>query len=332
MTRTTKNHPEKKDFRRDFHTLSHILRESKSFLLAAHTRPDPDTIGAVAALFYHLREAGKDATIVCANPFDEAFSAILPNIAFSHPDQINIPSFDVVIAADSVERGFSSLILPKTDKDKQITIVIDHHPDIDVPADVTIIDSKRSSTCEILSEFFFSQNIPVSKCMATALLLGILGDTGNFQHANTSARVLEITSKLLARGASIGKISSRIFANKKLSTLRLWGRAFEKARMDERSGMMVTALTKEDLLECEARAEDVSQVANMLATVPGAKYALILAQHDDATVKGSFRAESSQNVDVSEIARRFGGGGHPLASGFEIRGKLVDTSNGWSVM
>jgi phosphoesterase RecJ-like protein len=323
---------EKHPFRKDFHTLSHIIDKSESFLLVAHNRPDPDTIGSVSALFFSLIQRKKSVVIVCHDPFPEDFSTLLPGIVFVHPDIVDITSFDVVLACDSVERGFSSLVLPKINTDKQITVLIDHHPNICIKADITIIDSNYSSACELLSEFFFSQNIPVNHTVATALLLGILGDTGNFQHANTNARVLKTTAKLLARGASIQKISSRIFSNKKLGTLRLWGRAFEKAKMEDSSKMITTALTKEDLLECNASPEDISHVANMLATIPGTRFALILTQCDDYHIKGSLRAEPSQCVDVSKIARRLGGGGHALASGFEIRGKLVDNPDSWVVL
>jgi nanoRNase/pAp phosphatase (c-di-AMP/oligoRNAs hydrolase) len=49
-------------------------------------------------------------------------------------------------------------------------------------------------------------------------------------------------------------------------------------------------------------------------------------------VKGSLRSEEYKDVDVSIIASEFGGGGHKLASGFEMKGKIVEVENGWRII
>ena len=163
-------------------------------------------------------------------------------------------------------------------------------------------------------------------------MIGILSDTGNFQHANTSSRVMEISSDLMKKGASVSKIIEATFANKKLSTLKLWGRAFEKAKINPINGLITTVLTKEDIEECSASTEDIGQVASILNTVPGTKFSLILSERDNGTIKGSLRSEEYKGVDVSEIAHLFGGGGHKLASGFEIHGKIIETPTGWEII
>jgi len=321
----------KKLFRKEFHTLHHVLTHSQSFLLIAHSRPDPDTIGATASLWYYLKSQKKDVVAACEHTLSSEYDSLLPEYSLTPLSEVSIPSFDVIIACDSVERGFSLLVAPNINTEKQISVILDHHHDITHTADITIVDPQCSSTCELLSIFFKTYSIPFSKSMATALLCGILGDTGNFQHSNTSTRVLSISSELLEKGAPLWKISSQIFTNKKLSTLRLWGIAFDKARIHTSSGMIVTGITKEDLESCHANSEDVSQVANMLATVPGVRFALIVSQHEDNIIKGSFRAEPLQNIDVSRLAQKLGGGGHALASGFEITGTLKENPQGWSI-
>ncbi len=73
-------------------------------------------------------------------------------------------------------------------------------------------------------------------------------------------------------------------------------------------------------------------MASILNTVPGTKFSLVLSQRDENTVKGSLRSEEYKGVDVSEIAHKFGGGGHKLASGFELRGKIIETEDGWEIV
>ena len=318
-----------KDFSTEFNTLSYIIQKSQKILLFAHSGPDGDTAGSVLALKEHLEMLGKNVDISCVDPLP-LFLETLTTQIFNSPQHLDLQSYDAAIGCDSVERGFQKILheLPE----KTATVIIDHHPDITIAADVVIIDAKCSSTCEIIYEYLFSQNAHISKSVATYLMIGILSDTGNFQHANTSSRVMEISSDLMKKGASVSKIIEATFANKKLSTLKLWGRAFEKAKINPLNGLITTVLTKEDIDECNASTEDIGQVASILNTVPGTKFSLVLSERDKGLIKGSLRSEEYKGVDVSKIAHLFGGGGHKLASGFEIHGKIVETQTGWEIV
>lgn len=318
-----------KDFSIEFNTISYIIQKSNRILLFAHSGPDGDTAGSVLALKEYISSTGKHADIACIDPLPTYLETLTQEI-FLHPDHIDLASYDTAIGCDSVERGFDSILgkLPE----KTATIIIDHHPDITILSDVVVIDAKRSSTCEIIYEYFISQNVKITKNMATYLMIGVLSDTGNFQHANTSSRVMEISSDLMKKGATFSKIIEATFANKKLSTLKLWGRAFEKAKINPANGLITTVLTQGDIEECNASTEDIGQVASILNTVPGTKFSLVLSERDKGLIKGSLRSEEYKGVDVSEIAHQFGGGGHKLASGFEIHGKIVETETGWEIV
>jgi phosphoesterase RecJ-like protein len=267
--------------------------------------------------------------IACFDPLPGHLESLFET-EFLHPDKIEISSYNTIIACDSVERGYHKIL--SRIAQNQATIIIDHHPDINLQGDVNIIDSSCSSVCEIIYRFFSFLHIKITKEIATSLMVGILSDTGNFQHANTSVQVINIASDLMKKGAPISRIVDTVFTNKKISTLKLWGRAFEKAKINAQNGMIATVLTMEDIENCEATTEDISQVASILNTVPGTKFSLILSQRDEDTIKGSLRSEEYKGVDVSEIAHKFGGGGHKLASGFEIKGKIRETEDGWEII
>lgn len=317
------------NFSHEFHTLNYTITGCDSILLFAHTRPDGDTVGSVLALKEYIKSLGKKVTIACydeVHPYLDSFY----REPFIHPDKLNLGDYKLVIATDSVERGFEK-ILPKLNSD-QITVIIDHHPDIKITADVKIVDPSFSSVCEIIYNFFSSQDIEITQEMSTYLMLGILNDTGMLQHSNTTSHVLGIISTLMKKGAPMGKIINTTFNNKKISTLKLWGLAFERARINPENGMIISVLTKKDLEEFGADNEDIAQVATILNTVPGTKFSLILSERNDGIIKGSLRSEKYKGVNVSELAAQFGGGGHVLASGFEIKGKLVETKNGWEIV
>lgn len=318
-----------KNFSSEFNTLNYVINNSRNILLVAHSNPDGDTAGSVSALADYLAGLGKKIDITCYDPLPEYLKEIV-KLNFEFPDHLKINSYDAIIACDSVERGFNKII--RNIYDNQITVLIDHHPDIILKGDINIIDPSFSSVCEIIYNFLNYVKADINKNTATCLMLGIIGDTGIFKHANTTSRVMEIAAELLKKGASLTKITKAVFSNKKISTLKLWGMAFEKARIVPKNAMIITVLTQKDIKECDATTDDIAQVASILNTVPGTKFSLVLSEREAGIIKGSLRSEEYKGADVSAIASRFGGGGHKLASGFEIKGRIIETGEGWKIV
>lgn len=315
-------------FLKEFNTLLYVMKNSKRVLLVAHSNPDGDTVGSVLALKEYLLSLGKKADIFCESP-EPDFLKNITDERFINIESLDLSSYDAVIGCDSVERGFTQIAkdLPKD----AVTVAIDHHPDMAIRADITIIDPKKSSVCEMIYDFLVFSKAKIDKKIATYLMMGILSDTGSFQHSNTSVSVMSIASDLMKKGAQFSKILKTTFSNKKISTLKLWGLAFEKAKINEKNGMIVTALTQKDMEKCNASSEDLGYIASILNTVPGTKFSLILSEKEGGFVKGSLRSEEYKGVDVSRIAQGFGGGGHRLASGFTVKGKIVEKPNGWEI-
>lgn len=317
-------------FSQEFHTLNYVIQESDNILLWAHSRPDSDTAGSVFALKEYIESLGKKADVACEDPLPEYLKNLLPDSSFQYPKHLDLKKYKLVIACDSVDRGFNKF------KDlflnNQVIAIIDHHPDIKTQGDIVIIDSSCSSVCELVYDFLIFNKIEINKKIATQILMGILGDTGIFQHASTSSKTMEIASELMKKGAPLNKIVASTFSNKNICTLKLWGLAFEKAKINPKNGMIISVLTQKDIDECKANTEDIAQVATILNTVPGTKFSLILSERGDGIVKGSLRSEEYKGVDVSKLAAKFGGGGHRLASGFEVKGKIKETEHGWEII
>jgi len=317
------------NFSQEFNTLNYVIKESSDILLFAHSHPDPDTIGSVLALREYVKSLGKNADIACLDPFPTSLKSIVPE-KFELPKNLDLKKYKLIIACDSVERGFDK-IADKFSSD-QVIAILDHHPDITMKKDINILDADVSSVCELVYEFFAFNKIEITRKIATYLMMGILGDTGTFQHSNTTARTMEIASDLMKKGAPVAKIVQATFSNQSICTLKLWGRAFEKAKVNPSNGMIASVITQKDMEECQASSEDIAQVANILNTVPGTKFSLILSEREGGIVKGSLRSEEYKGMDVSKLAAQFGGGGHKLASGFEIRGRIVETEEGWKIV
>jgi len=317
-------------FHQEFHTLDYVIRESENILLWSHSRPDSDTVGSVFALKEYIESLKKNVDIACEDSLPEYLKNFYEKNGFKFPAHLDLKKYKLIIACDSVERGFGKF---KNSFDaNQVIALIDHHPDIRIKGDINIIDPAYSSACEIIYDFLIFKKNEISKKMATNMLMGILGDTGIFQHSSTTSKIMEIASELMKKGASLTKIVANNFSTKNICTLKLWGLAFEKAKINPKNGMIASVLTEKDIAECQASADDIAQVATILNTVPGTKFALILSEREDGIVKGSLRSEEYKGTDVSKLAGKFGGGGHRLASGFEIKGKIIETKEGWEII
>jgi bifunctional oligoribonuclease and PAP phosphatase NrnA len=320
-------------FSKEFNQIKKELEKSRKVLLVAHSRPDGDTAGSVFVLKEYLKNTlKKETAVVCLDPLPEYLTNIFEEGKFLSPDEVNVEDYDMLLGCDAVERSFEKIVKEK--KNDQKIILFDHHPTIElkkIEPDIVVADEDASSVCEILFDFFDFHRIAISKKMSSYLLTGILYDTALFQHANTSARVMEISAELMRKGAPMNRIIQAMFKDKKLETLKLWGRAMERAEINPKTGAIMSFITKEDMKELGMEEDSVGRIAELLNTVSGTKFSLVLIEKEKNKVKGSLRSEWHKNVDVSEIARKFRGGGHRLASGFEIAGKIVRGKEGIKV-
>lgn len=318
------------DFSSEFRNLGYVIRNAKTILLFAHTRPDPDTVGANIALREYIRSLGKRVDIACFDRLPIFAARLFPGIVFRDPTEIDFSLYDAVIASDSVDRGFH-LVREKI-PEQTVIALIDHHPNIQVQGDIRIIDTGFSSSAEIIFSFFQSQEIDLTPKTATPLLMGLLEDTGNLQHSCTTPATFSAASALIQKGAQLQKITEGIFSNNEITTLKLWGKALARARINPNNGMIYSAITEDDIRELgDPSTENLRIASTMLNAVPDTRFSLLLYQIDPHTVRGSFRSEPHKEVDVSEIARTLGGGGHALAGGFEIKGRIVEMADGWEI-
>lgn len=206
-------------------------------------------------------------------------------------------------------------------------LIIDHHPQKEIKCDekencVSIINSKASSTAVLVYDLLKKMNISITKNIANCLLTGIFTDTGGFQHSNTDSRSLAAAAELMRKGSRVDKIAKNIFNSKSVSAIRLWGMALNRVETNPQTNMAVSYISKKDIADLGAKEEDLSGLINLINTVSDAKFSLLLTEGENNKVRGSLRSEEYKGIDVSRIARSLGGGGHKLASGFELEGDL----------
>lgn len=304
-----------------------LITNSEDISIFTHNDPDGDALGSISALNLALKKLNKEARAYISGEISPNFYFLpIPRFENNSPPRGGL--FLVLDCADLKRTGFEEEI--SNLKDESTIINIDHHPQEEEFGYLNIVYPSFTSTSELIFYLLETLGIEIDKDLADCLLTGIFTDTGSFMHPNTTENSLVIASRLVSKGANIKEIADYAFRRKNISTLRLWGRVLLRIKNDRQKGIVTSIITKKDLEDCGATKADLEGVVNLINAVPDAKAALLLTQ-DENQIKGSLRSENG-GLDVRRIARLFGGGGHIRASGFKIKGKLHETSEGWEII
>jgi phosphoesterase RecJ-like protein len=120
-------------------------------------------------------------------------------------------------------------------------------------------------------------------------------------------------------------------SSKSVGSLKLWGRAFDRLKIDPETKIATTAITHQDMQELEVEADAAEGVSNFLNGLKGVRAVIVLSERTPGVIKGSCRT-TDPCVDVSKLAMLLGGGGHKKAAGFSFPGKLEETATGWKIV
>lgn len=257
---------------------------------------------------------------------------ITPKNGHFDESMISFPSgsfnFDLIIVLDSPDLDRLGAPYEKNPDAFYETPVIniDHHAGNDFFGQVNLVELNATSTAEILVSVFealSTEKTPFTEDIATCLLTGIITDTGSFQNQNTTPKSLTIAAQMVAAGARREEIVKKIYKTRTLSTLRLWGRALSNIRDEKDYGFVWSRLTKSDFMEVSASEDESGGVIDeLLKTVSDVSFVLLLSEKGGA-VHGSLRS-MERGMDVSIYAKLFNGGGHPLASAFQIENTTLE--------
>ncbi len=324
------------------------VKQAENILVIGHLKPDGDAISSVCAILEILKGLNSSSFGYCSGIIPKSFD-YLANYYQIYNNQEGISnhielnkdnfllSFDLLIIVDcgSIARtNFKKEILDSRQHKKPYIIEIDHHPLVDNYTDLEIRDNLAASTTEIIYDLCISLKIEINKALAECLLTGIITDTNNFFYPNASAKSLKISSHLLERGANLSKIIKQVSINRNLATFKLWALAMDRLEVHSKFNLAFSVLTLKDLQDIKADAEEInetlSSIAGFLSNLAKVKVSLLLHETSIDMIKGHLRS-SSKETNISNLARYFGGGGHPQASGFAIAGKLEKINNSWQI-
>lgn len=316
--------------------LDRLLKRSPRVLLTMTAGPDGDSIGSMLAAGHLVKQYGQEFVCFSPDAVPPMFDYLLTETRIMRELPDTLHDYNLVIIFDTGDIKRTPLVedMIKRDPVKTTIVNIDHHPTVitydgQMAVDHNLVDTSVSSTTQLMYYLLQQLRIPFNRQVATALMTGILTDTGHFSNLGTTREAMEVAADLMAKGADHRTITQATMRNKSIGTLQLWGRALSRLNMNKATGVVSTVITLDDLRECGVDSEATTGISNFLNSLSEGRVALVLQEESGSTIKGSLRTTS--DINVADLAAKFGGGGHPKAAGFKIKGQLHRTTRGWRV-
>src|SRR5881409_2162572 len=303
------------------------IREHDRLVLTTHENPDGDALGSLLAANLALEQLGKDTIMVLHGdaplPVEYGF---MPLAALQRrwPDDV---SERVLLAVDCANE--SRIADPEILGRVPLAINVDHHHDNSRFGQINLIDSTASSTGEVLRDVFRELGIELTPEIAEALYIALVTDTGRFKYTNTTPKALRLAAELVEAGADVHRIFQGVYESVQFAKLKLLARALERAQVLEGGRVVVSYLLRTDFAEVGAAEAYSEGIIDYLRAVEGADMAVLIREPprtDGPSRRVSLRA-SVDELDVSAIARKSGGGGHRQAAGFSSEASIEEITD-----
>lgn len=307
------------DFRNTVLEIKNAITKAKSIAICGHVKPDGDCLGSVLSLYEAIKQVNKNVYPIKNDAIPD-FLSILKNTEdmVEYEDGL---SFDLFISVDlsSTDRlGPCEEVFKSSNK----TICIDHHKSNTYYADINLVDSNKSSTCELIYDLIEELGLEYTSDMANNTFIGILTDTNRFMYSSTSQRTLEVASILIEKDIDRDLIMQRLYQSKSLVSLKLTSMIIEKAKFLFDNKLSICAIRLDDLRSIGATRDDLEDKINLIRDIDTVELACLIKEDCENKYDVSFRSKNI--IDVSEIALSLGGGGHLRAAGCSYYGNLDD--------
>ncbi len=294
-----------------------LLKDKTSVAIAGHVRPDGDCVGSCLGLFNYIRKEFPQIEVyVYLDPIPKIFGFLKSAGNIRRVNTFEDRSFDLFISLDCGDLGRLGDAAHYFERAKH-TLCVDHHLSNDSFAEVNYVFPEASSTCELVGQIIRKEAI--DEDIAACLYTGMVTDTGVFQYSSTHRSTMEFAGFLMDTGIDYSYIVDHVFFEKSIESLKIMGIAIEKAKQFLDGRVIASFVTGEDMKRVGALPRHMEGIVSTLRSVSGTRVAFFLYQNLDGTYKGSARA-FGDDVNLAELAAKYGGGGHAKAAGFTVEG------------
>lgn len=289
------------------------LENAQKILITSHVRPDGDAVGSLLGLGLALQNAGKTVQMVLADGVPSSFRFLQGSDQVRKEPDGEFDTFISVDCADFKRTGkpFEGFAQPD--------INIDHHITNEHFGALNLIEGHEVATAAILTKYLPTWGYEITQPIAAALLMAIITDTLGFRTSNITPQALRQAATLMETGVNMPELYMRGLVRRSFEASRYWGAGFSK--LESSDGIVWSTLTLDDRVASGYSGNDDADLINEISAIDGKKVGMIFVEQPDKHVKISWRALEA-GIDVSPVAKHFGGGGHAAAAGADIPGEL----------
>lgn len=303
------------------------LSRGRRFWLTTHVKSDGDGIGCELALARALRAMGREVRVIndtkvpCSLKFllsgDDEIAVYEPGADdgfLAGADTIVVLDVGVVCRLGRLEEAFRS--------SGAVKVCLDHHRECGSGFDHVLSDVSIGSTGEILFPLLEAMGWTWTRDTATPLFAAISIDTGSFAYERCTPQTFRMAGALVEAGAEPYAIHKHLHWHRRLDEIQLEGEVFRSLRIEASGAVAYSEISRHMLDRFKVDPMELPTVVNIPLAVEGVEVALLFVESDPCHVNVS--ARSKGRFGVNALAKRFGGGGHPLAAGFCLDGPLEE--------
>jgi phosphoesterase RecJ-like protein len=290
----------------------------RKLIIAGHLNPDGDSVGSSLALALALRNMGREVSISLNGIVSGSLDSLTrPKRLFKEVGYKELQDYDRLILVDcqSPYRVWPDSASPG-DAPPIPLVAVDHHQTGQDPAlyEAAFIDPAASATAELIFKVLKRLETDFTPAIIEALLAGLISDTGSFSQGNTTAECLRQASELVSMGGDIERVNQAIKQNYRLSRMRLMTKSLASLRVHHGGRMATMMVTDEMLDEAKSDLSETEGLVEYTLLLAGVRLGALIKVTGRGRTRVSLR--SRPGIDVRDLARRLGGGGHQQAAAY----------------
>jgi bifunctional oligoribonuclease and PAP phosphatase NrnA len=303
--------------RADFEQVLDALRSGERFLLTTHEGPDGDALGSLLAMQAILGQLGKDSVMFLGAkefPLPVEYRFLPLEEVFHEPPADVVDRTLVFLDCGNIDRMPADFLQRP---DARI-VNIDHHHDNTRFGTVNLVDPGASCTAEIVFKLLKELGAELTLGVASALYVGLVTDTGRFMYESTGPDAHRMAAELIEAGVDVHDTYRRLYERVPIEKLRLISRALDGIQRYDDGRLAVAYISAADYEASGADEVLTEGVIDFVRSLEGAQIAAVIRDKTDggASARKVSLRSTNGSVDVSAIARKYGGGGHARAAGF----------------
>lgn len=312
-----------------FNEIWEKLKNSDRIFMTLHSGPDGDSLGSCCAMRYVLeRDLKKKVRLVSYDDLAENMRGLpyASEIEFGRDiSEISAVGLDTILFLDCGDSDYVSGKLKNKYEfpENSFIINIDHHRTNTYFGNLNYVDSKKSSTCSVLIDFFKAKKIKFDAELSNRLLLGVATDSGFFTYENSEPALKDAAFLIEHGGKYLEEILKPVFYNQSLGQKKFIAKLIDNLVIDPELRLGYSIIDYPEIKKMKINLADVRIGINELQFIEGLDFVFNLVEFENG-IKGSFR--SKKGVDVSLFAKELGGGGHKEAAAFRLDKMPLDSA------